>query len=35
LTGWDLAGIHKRMGLDLNAAVPVRRPAWWERLWNN
>jgi hypothetical protein len=35
LTGWDLPGIHKRMGLDLNPTVPVRRPAWWERLWNN
>jgi hypothetical protein len=35
LTGWDVAGIRKRIGLDLNPAVPGRRPAWWERLWNN
>jgi hypothetical protein len=35
LTGWDLQGIRKRIGLDVNPAVPVRRPAWWERLWNN
>jgi hypothetical protein len=35
LTGWDLQGIRKRMGLDLRAGVPVRQPAWWERLWNN
>ena len=35
LTGWDVAGIRKRIGLDVNPAVPVRRPAWWDRLWNN
>jgi hypothetical protein len=35
LTGWEVAGIRKRIGLDVNPAAPVRRPAWWERLWNN
>jgi hypothetical protein len=35
LTGWEVAGIRKRMGLDGDPAIPVRRPAWWERLWNN
>ena len=35
LTGWEVAGIRKRIGLDVTPAVPVRRPAWWERLWNN
>jgi hypothetical protein len=35
LTGWDVAGIRKRIGLEVTPAVPVRRPAWWERLWNN
>jgi hypothetical protein len=35
LTGWEIAGIRKRIGLDVTAAIPVRRPAWWERLWNN
>jgi hypothetical protein len=35
LTGWDLPGIRKRMGLDQRPGVPVRQPAWWERLWNN
>ena len=35
LTGWALPGIRKRMGLDQRPGVPVRQPAWWERLWNN
>lgn len=35
LTGWELPGIRKRMGLDQRPGVPVRQPAWWERLWNN
>ena len=35
LTGWEVAGIRKRIGLDVTPAVPERRPAWWERLWNN
>ena len=36
LTGWEIAGIRKRMGLDERvAAVPPRQPAWWERLWKN
>jgi hypothetical protein len=35
LTGWDFQGIRKRMGLDQRPGVPVRQPAWWERLWNN
>ena len=35
LTGWTLASIRTRAGLDRRAAVPVRQPAWWERLWNN
>jgi hypothetical protein len=35
LTGWELQGIRKRMALDQPAGVPVRQPAWWERLWNN
>lgn len=35
LTGWEVAGIRKRIGLDVTPAVPVRRPAWWDRLWNN
>jgi hypothetical protein len=34
LTGWDLAGIRKQMGIDQRPGVPVRQPAWWERLWN-
>jgi hypothetical protein len=30
LTGWPIADIRKKMGVDL----PVRaQPAWWERLW--
>ena len=35
LTGWTLASIRTRAGLDRRASVPVRQPAWWERLWNN
>jgi len=35
LTGWELAAIRKRIGLDQRPGVPVRQPAWWERLWNN
>jgi hypothetical protein len=35
LTGWDHQSIRKRMGLDQRAGIPVRQPAWWERLWNN
>ena len=35
LTGWDLPGIRKQMGLDQRPGVPVRQPAWWERLWNH
>jgi hypothetical protein len=35
LTGWELPGIRKRMGLNQRPGVPVRQPAWWERLWNN
>lgn len=35
LTGWEVAGIRKRIGLDVTATVPVRRPAWWEQLWKN
>jgi hypothetical protein len=34
LTGWDLPGIRKRMGL-IERSVPARQPAWWERLWNH
>jgi hypothetical protein len=35
LTGWPLASIRARAGLDRRAGIPVRQPAWWERLWNN
>jgi hypothetical protein len=35
LTGWTVASIRARAGLDRRAGVPVRQPAWWERLWNN
>jgi hypothetical protein len=35
LTGWEITGIRKRIGLDMDPAASVRRPAWWERLWNN
>jgi hypothetical protein len=34
LTGWELQGIRKRMGLGA-PGVPVRQPVWWERLWKN
>ena len=30
-----LVAYAERIGLDVAPAVPVRRPAWWERLWNN
>jgi hypothetical protein len=33
LTGWDLAEIRQRMGLDRNPAVTPRR-SWWDDLWN-
>jgi len=31
LTGWDLAQIRRRNGIDSRAAEP--NAAWWERLW--
>jgi hypothetical protein len=34
LTGWDLPGIRKQMGL-VERSVAARQPAWWERLWNH
>jgi hypothetical protein len=34
LTGWDLPGIRKQMGL-VERSVSARQPAWWERLWNH
>ena len=35
LTGWNVAGIRKRMGLGAEPGPPPRQPAWWERLWKN
>ena len=35
LTGWNLSDIRKRMGLGVTPGLPVRQPAWWERLWKD
>jgi hypothetical protein len=33
LTGWDVARIRKKMGVDDEWSAPEERTPWWERIW--